>query len=101
MVKKIDNSFREDNTDRFPTAETRAKTASDSVKPRTPDSAMYSDATLTILSNKNNPVLNIAFENVYPVSLSGLNYTNDATDTEYMTAQATFQYQLFNFEKLT
>ena len=94
-------SFREDNTDRFPTAETRAKTASDSVKPRTPDSAMYSDATLTILSNKNNPVLNIAFENVYPVSLSGLNYTNDATDTEYMTAQATFQYQLFNFEKLT
>ena len=56
---------------------------------------------LEILSNKNNPVLNIAFENVYPVSLSGLNYTNDATDTEYMTAQATFQYQLFNFEKLT
>ena len=35
---------------------------SDTPKPRTPDGAMYSDATLTILSNKNNPVLNVTFQ---------------------------------------
>ena len=51
-------SFREDNVDRFPTANTKSK-PSDSAKPRTPDSAMYSDATLTILSNKKNPFVNI------------------------------------------
>ena len=61
---------------------------------------MYSDATLTILSNKNNPVLNVNFSNVYPVSLSALQYTNDQSDTQYMSATATFQYQLFKFESL-
>ena len=61
---------------------------------------MYSDATLTILSNKNNPVLNVNFSNVYPVSLSALQYVNDQSDTQYMSATATFQYQLFKFEPL-
>ena len=88
-----------DNVDRFPTANTKSK-PSDSAKPRTPDSAMYSDATLTILSNKNNPVVNILFSNVYPVSLSSLQYTNDSTDTEYLSATATFQYQIYDFENL-
>lgn len=92
-------SFREDNVDRFPTANTKS-VPSDSVKPRTSDSAMYSDATLTILSNKNNPVVNILFSNVYPVSLSSLQYTNDSTDTEYLSATATFQYQIYDFENL-
>ena len=92
-------SFREDNVDRFPTGNTKS-VPSDSVKPRTSDSAMYSDATLTILSNKNNPVVNILFSNVYPVSLSSLQYTNDSTDTEYLSATATFQYQIYDFENL-
>ena len=38
--------------------------------------------------------------NVYPVSLSALQYTNDQSDTQYMSATATFQYQLFKFESL-
>lgn len=92
-------NFREDNVDRFPTGNTKS-IPSDSVKPRTSDSAMYSDATLTILSNKNNPVVNILFSNVYPVSLSSLQYTNDSTDTEYLSATATFQYQIYDFENL-
>ena len=40
------------------------------------------------------------FSNVYPVSLSALQYTNDQSDTQYMSATATFQYQLFKFESL-
>lgn len=91
--------FRSANADRRPDSVTRSN-PSDSVKPRTPDSAMYSDATLTILTNKNNPILNIAFSNVYPVSISGLNYTNEGTDTQYLAAQATFQYQLYKFQSL-
>ena len=45
-------------------------------------------------------VVNILFSNVYPVSLSSLQYTNDSTDTEYLSATATFQYQIYDFENL-
>tara|TARA_E500000178_G_scaffold271873_1_gene269941 strand:- start:163 stop:795 length:633 start_codon:yes stop_codon:yes gene_type:complete len=93
-------AFRKANSDRRPDSISKYDAKSDSPKPRTPDSAMYSDATLTILTNKNNPILNVLFSNVYPVSLSGLNYTNDASDTQYLSAQATFQYQLYKFQSL-
>ena len=65
-----------------------------------PDRAMYSDAFLMILSNKNNPILNVNFQNVFPISLSGLEFTQGATDVEYMTASATFQYQIYKFESV-
>jgi hypothetical protein len=64
------------------------------------DKAMYSDAFLMILSNKNNPILNVNFQNVFPTSLSGLNYTQGATDVEYMTAEVEFQYQIYKFESV-
>ena len=66
----------------------------------TPDRAMYSDAFLMILSNKNNPILNVNFENVFPTSLSGLDYTQGATDVEYMTGEVEFQYQIYKFESV-
>jgi hypothetical protein len=59
---------------------------------------MYSDAFLMILSNKNNPILNVIFENLFPISLSGLDFTQGATDVEYMSATATFAYQIYKFE---
>ena len=64
------------------------------------DKAMYSDAFLMILSNKNNPILNVNFQNVFPISLSGLDYTQGATDVEYMTADVTFKYQIYKFESV-
>ena len=98
--ENLEISFLQENVDQFPTSQSKINAPSDTPKPRTPDGAMYSDATLTILSNKNNPVLNVNFSNVYPVSLSALQYTNDQSDTQYMSATATFQYQLFKFESL-
>ena len=61
---------------------------------------MYSDAFLMILSNKNNPILNVNFQNVFPTSLSGLDYKQGATDVEYMTADVTFKYQIYKFESV-
>ena len=66
----------------------------------TPDKAMYSDAFLMILSNKNNPILNVNFQNVFPISLSGLDYTQGATDVDYLTADVTFKYQIYKFESV-
>ena len=74
--------------------------AVDIVGKTTSDKSLYSDAFLMILSNKNNPILNINFENTFPTELSSLEYTQTATDVEYLTATATFKYQSYKFESV-
>ena len=61
---------------------------------------MYSDAFLQILSNKNNPIVEVIFENIFPISLSALNFTQTATDVEYMVADADFAYQIYEIKTL-
>ena len=61
---------------------------------------MYSDAFLMILSNKNNPIVEVNFHNVYPISLSALDFSQSATDVEYMTASAEFAYQIYEITTL-
>ena len=70
------------------------------VKQSTPDKAMYSDAFLMVLSNKNNPIVEVNFQNIYPTSLSALEFTQAATDVEYMTASAEFAYQIYEITTL-
>jgi hypothetical protein len=70
------------------------------VQPSTAANALFSDAYLTILSNKNNPVLEVNFHNCYPVALGGLTYSQQETDVEYMTTSATFSYQIYEFREL-
>jgi hypothetical protein len=67
----------------------------DRIGKATADRAMYSDAFLQILSNKNNPIVEVNFENVFPVSLSALDFSQAATDVEYMVATAEFAYQIY------
>ena len=64
------------------------------------DSAMFSDATLTVLSNKNNPIVEVRFSDMYPVSLGALEFNQQATDVEYMTVQADFTYQIYEIVAL-
>ena len=91
------SSFRTDSSNN----PTSAKTVSpDTVGKATADRGMYSDATLTILSNKNNPLVEIRYSDIFPVSLSGLNYTQDATDVTYQTAQISFRYKLYEIVTL-
>ena len=65
-----------------------------------PDAAMFSDATLTVLSNKNNPIVEVRFTSMYPVSLGALEFNQGATDVEYLTVQADFTYQLYEIVSL-
>ena len=64
------------------------------------DAAMFSDATLTVLSNKNNPIVEVRFTDMYPVSLGALEFNQQATDVEYMTVQADFTYQIYEIHAL-
>ena len=66
----------------------------------TPERAMYSDAMMTILTNKNNPVVACRFRDVFPTSLSGLTYSQNQTDVEYLTASVTFKYQIYEIVTL-
>ncbi len=65
-----------------------------------PDKSMYSDAFLMILSNKNNPIVEVNFHNVFPTSLSALDFSQAATDVEYLTASAEFSYQVYEINTL-
>jgi hypothetical protein len=66
----------------------------------TDDNAFYSDATLTILSNKNNPIVEVRYADMFPTSLSALEYNQNTSDVEYITANITFKYKLYEIHTL-
>ena len=85
---------------RSTTSNTKTSTRGESkdigdVKASTPELAMASDAVLTILTNKNNPVVECRFRDVFPTSLSGLTYSQNQTDVEYLTATVNFKYKIY------
>jgi len=85
-------------TDRFPTTTNNVSTEIGKVKYGAPDEGgIYSDATLMILSSKNNSVLEVRFRDVYPISLGGLDYNQQAGDVEYLTTSVTFNYKIYEF----
>jgi hypothetical protein len=61
---------------------------------------MFSDATLVVLSNKNNPIVQVNYADIFPTSLSALDFNQNATDVEYLQATATFKYKLYEIEAL-
>jgi hypothetical protein len=70
------------------------------VKPATAERSMFSDATLTVLTNKNNPVVEVRFADCFPTSLSTLSYNQNQTDIEYLTADVTFKYKIYEIHSL-
>ena len=72
----------------------------DTINSAVADKAMYSDAYLMILSNKNNPIVEIDFKNVFPTSIGGLSFDGGATDVEYLTCDITFKYQIYEIRTL-
>jgi hypothetical protein len=59
---------------------------------------LYSDATLIVYNSKNMPKVNVKFKDMFPTSLSALEYSQDLTDVEYFKASATFRYLYYEFE---
>ena len=66
-------------------------------KPVVDDAGLYSDATLFVLSSKNNPILEVRFRDLVPISLSGLDYSQQPTDIDYLRATITFTYKIYEF----
>jgi hypothetical protein len=64
---------------------------------RTTSSKSYSNATLTILSALNNPLMRITYYNAFPLSLSDIQFDTKADANDILTASATFNYDYFEF----
>ena len=85
-------------TDRFPGRSTAVKSEPGKDRNATADTGgTYSDATLTVLSSKNNAQLEVRFRDVYPTGLSGLQYDQQANDVDYLTATVSFNYLVYDF----
>ena len=86
-------------TDRFPTTENvgTSKELGAVRKALQDEGGLYSDATLMILTSKNNANLEVRFRDLYPISLSGLDFNQQATDVNYLTASVTFEYKIYEF----
>ena len=56
-----------------------------------------SDATLTVLSSKNNAQVEVRFRDLYPTGLTGLAYNQQAADVDYLTATVSFSYTIYDF----
>jgi len=56
-----------------------------------------SDATLTVLSSKNNAQVEVRFRDLYPTGLTGLQYNQQAADVDYLTATVSFSYLIYDF----
>jgi len=57
----------------------------------------YSDAVLTVLSNLNNPTIRILFHEVFPTTLSDINFDTKVSADHIITAEASFAYEYFEF----
>jgi hypothetical protein len=60
----------------------------------------YSDATLTVLSSLNNPILRIQYINVFPITLSDIIFDTAQSADDIITADAVFVFDYFNFVPL-
>ena len=56
----------------------------------------FSDGSLTILSSNYRANSVVKFKDMFPISLSSLEFDTSATDIQYFTAEATFKYTIYN-----
>jgi hypothetical protein len=57
---------------------------------------LYSDATLTVLTSSNNSNFQVKFSDVFPYSITDLQFDATDSDIDYLTAEVTFKYTIYN-----
>jgi len=57
---------------------------------------IYSDGTLQILNSNYQPQANIRFSDLFPTALSTLDFDATKKTYDYLTAQVTFKYTIYN-----
>ena len=62
------------------------------------DQTLYSDGTLLILDGQNIPRFNVIFEDLFPVSLTTVEFDSTITDLVYLQADVTFKYSIYTIK---
>jgi|TARA_R100000455_G_scaffold29249_1_gene19275 hypothetical protein len=62
---------------------------------------LYSDGTMNINNSSNIPSFKVKFQNLFPISLTTLDFDASLTDLDYMKAVATFKYTYYTIEEIT
>lgn len=57
----------------------------------------FSDATLTVLSALNNPLIRIEYTNVFPLTMSDVQFDTKLSSDTIITCRATFRYQSYKY----
>ena len=60
----------------------------------------YSDATLLVLTSNKNVQHRVVFQNIFPVTLSQILMDSSVAEVEYITADVTFAYTIYNIERM-
>ena len=60
----------------------------------------YSDAILTINTNKNNPNIRFKFKDLFPISVGAIDLSEEFTPENTMICDALFRYSYFTLERL-
>ena len=61
----------------------------------TPEADILTNGQLHIVTSQDNPAFIVEFRDIFPVSLSGLQFDATMTDVEYITAEVVFKHQQF------
>jgi len=64
-------------------------------KPNLEGTGLYSDGTLTILNSSMMGIKSFQFRNMYPIMLSGMEFSSVDSDVNYVNASVKFRYQQF------
>jgi hypothetical protein len=67
----------------------------DVTQPSDPKRA-FSDGSLYILNSNYNTTAIVKFKDLFPVSLTSLDFDSTQTDIQYFTAQASFKYTIYD-----
>lgn len=63
--------------------------------------AQFSDGTLRVLNSNFKEVAKVKFLDLFPVSLSSLDFDASASDVQYFTAEASFKYTVYQLTSST
>lgn len=59
-----------------------------------------SDGSLIIYNSNYNPVIQVNYKDLFPVSLSPLKFESKVNDIQYLTAEVVFKYTIYDFVRL-
>ncbi len=59
-----------------------------------------SDGTLFVYNSNYNPIVRVKFKDMFPTSLSTLEFDAKNTDINYLNAQVNFKYTIYEIEKI-